>query len=1344
VGDLTVDEDDPPVRTRFVGYEVQGILGQGGSGVVYLAHSEHHGRLVAIKVLAAGQWASPKQRLRFQREVATLAELDIPGVVPIIDGGTTPNGTPWYAMEYVEGPSVAELVQRPGTIPPRELARVLRELARVVQAVHAQGFVHRDIKPSNVLLSADGQPFLTDFGLVLDERDPRRLTRSTQMLGTPRYLAPEQLDGEIGDWRLVDIHGLGLILLEALTGRVARGSDSDLGSSSRSGSETPIGLLWIARRATERQPAERYPNAGAMASDLEAWLQGRRVVPLSRIVGRHLPARLRSWRWQLGIGIALGLLGLQVVTSWAEQRRQSNREARAQQIVDAAQQDWALLLAEGEAEGAASLFEERAANPALAGTQALERAWLSYGRHALEQRHHDEAAHAFGMALAVGRTQQTRTEAARGLADTFRDSGDHWRLADLLDMLPWIAPEAGPQLPRQDWTTRAMLRGDLEAASATASPDQAVLLYALRHSAEISPVSMGAWDSDGDGIDEPRCCAEIDDDPACGPEGYPPGTGHEDAGEGDYLSFRDASSIILTRVAPDGVSSPQLWQGAMWGLEEIDGQPYTIMNDPSLGLQTMVDGVQRPAHPETRRLHSYTLDLAGGDLDGDGSRELAVTMSLPFAWGVRLYRRLADGELELIAQRRWTKAGSVDIARSPGGPRLLVGSWPHLSSRLVYEPDEVSEGRLEVLRLEDGALWLESSVDLPSPPGTEGVKVERVRTCDVDGDGTDEIVLSLVLDRVERPRIMMLMGWCDDGSVGEPLIIDERWIRQCAELDGDAGQELLLETRDPDIACRQYALGLGDEDLPIESTPPPEPPSSVTEVLRTLGLHREAAHSLGLEDDTPDSAEALLEQARMWQQAEQPERAVKLALQAMDRFPERAGDAAAAALEHALTDLDPLPVLTRLYEHPGLHHALEPEQAAWLRAVATPALVLRFDEPLHPAWQQAWPRAVRHDLRSGILEVNAHAGMGTILRLPLVRVGGPPSMRIDTRWTRCEWAGFATITLRPVGAGLEAEDWWELEFTSNGAGGVINRFYRGNMAGWIELTDLPVDRSVALQETCLELPSGEVRCSRVSPHTTGTHGAPELKETLPEALEWELVIATNDERRDLVGQQLRLLLREIELGGFEVAPSAEPFPVSPWRRWADGQGPPPTRGSLAATATELAGLLRLEPRLGDRIESELGEAVLRDLLGSIWWPNASMSPMEPEVAAALIALDASQAEGERWAMILQGRGMALLSVGRIDEAEEDLQRALGLCEQLGEDAWMTAFRAQATLADLYLARGDEEGCYAHLLAAVERPIDHELGLRMLRRWPQIAGYEPTPVRGRLLDRIERSLANSAY
>src|SRR6266487_135508 len=208
-----------PAKTLadFGDYELLEEIGRGGQGVVYRALQKSLNRTVALKVIGLGHWASDAHLKRFRREAEAAASLDHPGIVPIYEVGER-DGSCYFSMKFVEGGQLDEVVKRtPMSI--RQAAELIAKVARTVHYAHEHGILHRDIKPGNILLDANGEPHLTDFGLARLVEHGSTVTGSLEIMGTPSYMAPEQAVGNnaaVG--RATDVYGLGTVLYELLTG----------------------------------------------------------------------------------------------------------------------------------------------------------------------------------------------------------------------------------------------------------------------------------------------------------------------------------------------------------------------------------------------------------------------------------------------------------------------------------------------------------------------------------------------------------------------------------------------------------------------------------------------------------------------------------------------------------------------------------------------------------------------------------------------------------------------------------------------------------------------------------------------------------------------------------------------------------------------------------------------------------------------------------------------------------------------------------------------------------------------------------------------------------------------
>jgi eukaryotic-like serine/threonine-protein kinase len=283
------------------GYEVQDELGRGGMGVVYRAWDRRLNRPVAMKMLLAGAYARPLDRERFRREAEAEAGLRHPNIVHVYDVGSM-GGRPYFIMEFVEGGNLAQkLAGVP--LPAAHAAGLVAAVAEAVQAAHDCGIVHRDLKPANVLLTAEGTPKVTDFGLARRRDDSPGLTHSGTTLGTPSYMAPEQARGEKGAiGPATDVYSLGATLYECLTGRPPFRAETasatlqqvmadEPAPPARLNPRVPRDLETICLKCLHKLPARRYATAAALAEDLRQFLRGEPIA--ARPPGRG--ERLARW-----------------------------------------------------------------------------------------------------------------------------------------------------------------------------------------------------------------------------------------------------------------------------------------------------------------------------------------------------------------------------------------------------------------------------------------------------------------------------------------------------------------------------------------------------------------------------------------------------------------------------------------------------------------------------------------------------------------------------------------------------------------------------------------------------------------------------------------------------------------------------------------------------------------------------------------------------------------------------------------------------------------------------------------------------------------------------------------
>jgi TolB-like protein/predicted Ser/Thr protein kinase/Tfp pilus assembly protein PilF len=299
-------------------YELLEEIGRGGQGVVFRARQKSLNRIVALKVIGLGQWATKAHLKRFRLEAEAAASLDHPCIVPIYEVGER-DGQCYFSMKFVEGGQLDEVVKHT-PISTRRAVELVAKVARTVQYAHEHGILHRDIKPGNILLDAKGEPHLTDFGLAQLVESESTVTRTLEVLGTPSYMAPEQAAGNNAKLTsATDVYGLGTVLYQLLTGHppFAGGTTYETIKLLLETEPRPP-RLWnpkvdrdlstICLKCLEKDPQRRYSSALALAEDLERWLRHEPIrARRTGVLGRG-----KKWlqRNPTAAGIAVLSLGL--------------------------------------------------------------------------------------------------------------------------------------------------------------------------------------------------------------------------------------------------------------------------------------------------------------------------------------------------------------------------------------------------------------------------------------------------------------------------------------------------------------------------------------------------------------------------------------------------------------------------------------------------------------------------------------------------------------------------------------------------------------------------------------------------------------------------------------------------------------------------------------------------------------------------------------------------------------------------------------------------------------------------------------------------------------------------
>ncbi|HXY69519.1 MAG TPA: serine/threonine-protein kinase [Gemmatimonadales bacterium] len=320
----------PDTAPKQVGkYLITDLLGQGAMGVVYRALDPLLNRYVAVKVMSHGIATDQELRDRFLREARAAGSLQHPNIITIYDFGET-DGSLYIAMEYVEGSDLSEIMARRDPLPLTGKIDIVVDALHALDYAHSRGVVHRDVKPANIRVSTDGRAKLMDFGIARLEKSD--LTKSGMMMGTPSYMAPEQITGG-AITPATDVFAIGAVLYEFLSNRPTFEGDtmhavlykvvSEQPPPLREVASTlPVSLQPIVDKALHKEAKRRYPTAGAMAKDLEAVRAALSGGATVRVAARSTPLRTtvraealrglkrrRYLRW-VGLGAGVAAIGV--------------------------------------------------------------------------------------------------------------------------------------------------------------------------------------------------------------------------------------------------------------------------------------------------------------------------------------------------------------------------------------------------------------------------------------------------------------------------------------------------------------------------------------------------------------------------------------------------------------------------------------------------------------------------------------------------------------------------------------------------------------------------------------------------------------------------------------------------------------------------------------------------------------------------------------------------------------------------------------------------------------------------------------------------------------------------
>jgi tRNA A-37 threonylcarbamoyl transferase component Bud32 len=992
-------------------------LGVGGMGRVYAAYDPELDRKVALKLVHHHDSVDSKARL--QREAQAMARLSHPNVVTVYEVGSHARQL-FIAMELVVGENLAAWLAAE-TRPWRAVLAVFRAAGEGLAAAHDAGLVHRDFKPANVLVGADGRARVADFGLVHAReatpdgaadaaRGSQALTWAGAVMGTPAYMAPEQLRGEPTDAR-TDVFSFCLALWEALYGArpfagatmeerqqaIERGLPDDPPRSSA----RDRWLRPLLRRGLAAEPARRWPG----------------MRPLLAALARDPELERSRRRRRVLVTIAVLVMGGALVFGgsalWSSVQTRARERAATSQL-EAALARAAQLQAEGSDDEAALVVDGFVAAPEHAGTRALVQALRR--RADDRQRHGDQegAIDAYSQAYAAAEHPDEIAESLLGLARLFRARSEWAPLTWVLASLEATAV-ATPVEVKTMQRDAALYRRDFVAAAR--HDDAGARLFAALGQAQASEhraLRAEAIDLEGDGVRSVILWETL-------------------AGESNVTIVRAAPGLpalasfmprgtdsALHHVVPGTAPEPGriiggqrrmlIWDGRGFVVEKAWGRAHALATTSADldqdGVREVYVGVGRrgrrllglragprgwdtftPA-PDLDAADSDVQALTVGDLDGDGREELVAALGPPLAHDLRVLRAGAPGgPLVQVVRRKHGAVVDLRLVPTPDGPLLAVASViPAGGSGPTGAIDDPPAG-LHLYRLRDDELHEVAAY--PSAPGT---RLQQVVVADLDGDRWPELLGEVQQEVQPGPRHLEIFR---PEAAGGRLQIGELIPLLAVNLDDDPADELLVaDARD---RSRVWALGVGAAALPGLELGHPEraaPPAelAVDPPLRAQWERAEVLAGLGL---LTNASRRHAELGRSLTHG--PGRGATLA-RAAD-LASQAGDLAGAAALFEAAAVDDRRWLARAtanYERLGrlddairTLRALGAEDPAIASSLARheqflrSEQALRFDQPLDPAWQVFDPLVVRHDPLRAVLVVDM-LNPDPVLALPVV------------------------------------------------------------------------------------------------------------------------------------------------------------------------------------------------------------------------------------------------------------------------------------------------------------------------------------------------------------------------
>ncbi len=1219
---------------RWLGpYAVVRELGRGGMGVVYLGVDERLERQVAIKLVAL---EGPNTVARFTAEARVTARCTHPDIVGIYDVGEA-DGHPYMVLEYVDGESAMAMLRR-GPIHPARAIELMTRVARALAFAHSRGVIHRDLKPANIIVTSEGTPKIVDFGIAkpFEEGAPRprpegrhELTTTGQVVGTIHYLSPEQVRGERTDDR-VDVWAFGVTMYQMLTGQrplegLAESEilthladlDRPLPRLDAIAPEVPAALVDLIHRCLEKRLELRMASAAELAVGLAA------MTSAGRTTARDAPPRpghaplerqpRRGRRWAAAIAVtAIAALAIALVrrpgpplTAPLGPRAHDDAAAQVATLAAAARR----LDEQNTPASAERLFEEFVRD--ARDPTAVTLAWLARGDRERARRDAEAAIASYATAYARADDDGARRLALLSLGAMYLERWEWDRLAALTEVYDSLA---GPPDPTSDALRERMLVAVRDpTAAAHASPATAAIAGALLRGHALASAVRSAQVVDVDGDGAPELVAVEGDDLVVRRGDTLAEQSRRDSGGLDAVACagRDAGGAfaVLHRateqrgwmlVPLDGAPPVPLDAFAAvvvscrWlDVDARHGELYLLANMSLVRVARDASGAWASrSFPQG----SEIWDAIGGDLDGDGRRELVVAVGEWRAYDVRLMRADPDGALRIVDRVRLGMVGRLaDLGRDRDGhgriAALKVELYPSVRSLPTERPFGAAPG-LYILTIAGDRLAVERRVDIPRLTG-DYPHFGALQAPDLDGDGRRDLLLTAGTT-IERPNGLAALARPDGGFDARVIA----GVRSLAVLPVHAstGERVVAEL---DGGGPTWVLGEGTQPVPRRSGPRmSEPWPSVAawaepsindawrraEQIARIGQPDAGVEALtriaAMAESSPVKIAALQRAAALLRASGAPAAAALEAVAELPGIGER--DRASAWLDAIDDDLQHVAFIDagrRLAELRATGLNLEPDQRARLDAlraqlpgVATP--VFDGDRVAAP-WHVRDPSLVHVVPRSRRLTVETLVP-GVVASLPLR--GGERGLAVvlDADVTRMEWASNLVIRLGPrdrrVPGGVE------VEIGALGGGNVYRREYwcRGTFPSQQWMTEPLPDGDARIHvrvEIAISPARGRARCTVSAGPRTLTAPLETTAVASDTTTPWELSIGASHyaSMTSAVAQ-----IASIDVAGVALEPAADapsPAPASrspttapprPARRWRASIAPPPAPGTPAA------------------------------------------------------------------------------------------------------------------------------------------------------------------------------------